>query len=255
MFRSPTNGLQKKVCVWCTSQTDSDDKKWGQARGGDGKGKVSNILQWRDDVHFPLSFFFFLAASIAGASHNSQDVEENVDDVGVEVEGSKDVLLWAQRQLLVAQEKLSVNGQKLQRRGVFFFNEFLQLHDNHLWIGKVYGSAETLFDFLWSGTGCTVGFLRASETYAGEEQRPQGGIDNVQDLVTDEDAEDGEEQQDDQAHKQHSPAGSEVILALQWERQGEAELPHVFKLENILMCLHRLLYFWLNDFFLIKTNH
>lgn len=61
-------------------------------------------------------FCFFLAASIAGASHNSQDVEENVDDVGVEVEGSEDVLLWAQRELLVAQEKLSVNGQKLQRR-------------------------------------------------------------------------------------------------------------------------------------------
>lgn len=58
----------------------------------------------------------FLAASIAGASHNSQDVEENVDDVGVEVEGSKDVLLWAQRELLVAQEKLSVNSQKLQRK-------------------------------------------------------------------------------------------------------------------------------------------
>lgn len=54
-----------------------------------------------------------------------------------------------------------------------------------------------------------------SETYAGEEQRTQGGIDNVQDPVTDEDAEDGEEQQDDQTHEQHAPAGSEVILALQ----------------------------------------
>lgn len=53
------------------------------------------------------------------------------------------------------------------------------------------------------------------ETYAGEEQCPQGGVDNVQDPVTDEDAEDGEEQQDDQAHKQHAPAGSEVVLALQ----------------------------------------
>lgn len=62
-----------------------------------------------------MPLFFFLAASIAGASHNSQDVEENVDDVGVEVEGGKDVLLWAQRELLVAQEKLSVDGQKLQR--------------------------------------------------------------------------------------------------------------------------------------------
>lgn len=53
------------------------------------------------------------------------------------------------------------------------------------------------------------------KTYAGEQQRPQGGIDNVQDPVTDEDAEDGEEQQDDQTHKEHAPAGSEVVLALQ----------------------------------------
>lgn len=36
----------------------------------------------------------------------------------------------------------------------------------------------------------------------------------MQDLVADEDAEDGEEQQDDQAHKQHAPTRSEVILAL-----------------------------------------
>lgn len=55
----------------------------------------------------------FPAASVAGASHNSQDVEENVDDVSVEVEGGKDVLLRAQRKLLVAQEELSVDGQKL----------------------------------------------------------------------------------------------------------------------------------------------
>lgn len=53
------------------------------------------------------------AASFTGASHNSQDVEENVDDVRVEVEGSKNVLLWTQSQLLVAQEKLSVHSQKL----------------------------------------------------------------------------------------------------------------------------------------------
>ncbi|TNN61429.1 hypothetical protein EYF80_028308 [Liparis tanakae] len=56
------------------------------------------------------------AALFTGASHKSQDVEENVDDVSVEVEGSKNVLLWTQRQLLVAQEKLSVHSQKLQRK-------------------------------------------------------------------------------------------------------------------------------------------
>lgn len=54
------------------------------------------------------------AASFAGAPHDSQDVQENVDDVSVEVKGSKNVLLWTQGQLLVAQEKLSVNSQKLQ---------------------------------------------------------------------------------------------------------------------------------------------
>lgn len=101
------------------------------------------------------------AASFAGAADNSQDVEENVDDISVEVEGSENVLLRTQRQFLVAQEKLSVHSQK-----------------------------------------------------AGEEQGPQRGIDDVQDLVANEEAEDGEEQQHDQAHKQHAPAGSEVILAL-----------------------------------------
>lgn len=54
-------------------------------------------------------------ASITGAPHNSQDVEEDVDDVGVEVKGSKNVLLWTQGQFLVAQEKLSVHSQKLHR--------------------------------------------------------------------------------------------------------------------------------------------
>lgn len=100
-------------------------------------------------------------ASFTGAPHNSEDVEENVDDVSVEVEGSKNVFLWTQSQFFVAQEELGIYGQE-----------------------------------------------------AGEEQGPQGGIDNVQDLVADEDAEDGEEQQDDEAHEEHAPAGSEVILAL-----------------------------------------
>lgn len=40
----------------------------------------------------------------------------------------------------------------------------------------------------------------------------------MQDPVTDEDAENGEEQQHNQAHEQHPPTGSEVILAL-WEKK------------------------------------
>lgn len=56
------------------------------------------------------------AALFAGTSHDGQDVQENVDDVSVEVEGGKNVLLWTQGQLLIAQKKLSVHGQKLQRR-------------------------------------------------------------------------------------------------------------------------------------------
>lgn len=51
-----------------------------------------------------------------GASHNRQDIDENLDDISVEVEGSKDVFFWAQRQVLVAQEKLGVNSQKLQQK-------------------------------------------------------------------------------------------------------------------------------------------
>lgn len=34
---------RNRLCVM--HEPDSGDKKWGQARGGDGKGKVSNILQ------------------------------------------------------------------------------------------------------------------------------------------------------------------------------------------------------------------
>lgn len=51
-----------------------------------------------------------------GASHNRQDVDENLDDVSVQVEGSKNVFLWTQGQVLVAQEKLGVNSQKLQMK-------------------------------------------------------------------------------------------------------------------------------------------
>lgn len=63
----------------------------------------------------PQAHIFIFFCSIAGASHNSQDVEENVDDVCVEVEGGEDVLLGAQRQLLVAQEKLGVHSQELRQ--------------------------------------------------------------------------------------------------------------------------------------------
>lgn len=56
------------------------------------------------------------AASFTGASYNSQDVKEYVDDVSVEVEGSENVFLGTQGQLLVSQEKLSVHSQKLQMR-------------------------------------------------------------------------------------------------------------------------------------------
>lgn len=63
----------------------------------------------------------------------------------------------------------------------------------------------------------SVPFLRTQrecETYAGEEQSAQWGINDVQDPMADEDAQDGEEQQHDQANKQHAPTGSEVIFAL-----------------------------------------
>lgn len=62
-----------------------------------------------------------------------------------------------------------------------------------------------------------------STTYTGEEQSPQRSVDDVQDLVTDKDAEDGEEEEHNEAHKQHPPAGSEVILALEEvEREGRS---------------------------------
>lgn len=52
------------------------------------------------------------APSIPGATHNGQDVKEDVDDVGVEVKSCIDILLWANGQLLVAQEKLGVHSQE-----------------------------------------------------------------------------------------------------------------------------------------------
>lgn len=73
-----------------------------------------------------------VAASFAGASHNSQDVEEDVDDVSVKVEGSKNVLLWTQGQLLVAQEKLSVNRQKLQKTNKDGISKVFYTKDIHI---------------------------------------------------------------------------------------------------------------------------
>lgn len=109
MFHIRLHSLCKEKNVCVLQEPDSDGKRWGQAKG---RGKRTGKWAERTSI-FPVS-----AASVAGTSHNSQDVEENVDDVGVEVEGGKDVLLRAQRQLLVAQEELSVNSQKLQRKKI-----------------------------------------------------------------------------------------------------------------------------------------
>lgn len=49
---------------------------------------------------FTFQFIFF--CSLPGAAHDGQEIDEDVDDVSVEVQRSKDVLLWAQCQLLVA---------------------------------------------------------------------------------------------------------------------------------------------------------
>lgn len=54
-----------------------------------------------------------------------------------------------------------------------------------------------------------------SATYTGEEQSPQGGVDDVHDLVANKYAEDGEKEEHDEAHEEHTSAGSEVILALE----------------------------------------
>lgn len=47
-------------------------------------------------------FFISISCSLPRAAHDGQEIDEDVDDVGVEVQSSKDVLLWAQCQLLVA---------------------------------------------------------------------------------------------------------------------------------------------------------
>lgn len=52
------------------------------------------------------------------------------------------------------------------------------------------------------------------ETYTGEDQCPQGAIDKAHYPVMKENAQEAEEQQDNQAHKQHAPTLCEVILGL-----------------------------------------
>lgn len=59
-------------------------------------------------------FLCACAASRAEFSNNPQDEKEDVYDVEVEVEDCKDVILWTQWQLLVAQEHLSVESQPLE---------------------------------------------------------------------------------------------------------------------------------------------
>lgn len=54
--------------------------------------------------------------SLLGFADDGQDVEEDVDDIGVEVEGGEDVFLRAERQLLVTQNHLRVHGQELRER-------------------------------------------------------------------------------------------------------------------------------------------
>lgn len=51
-----------------------------------------------------------------GTANDGQDVQEDVDNVRVEVEGRKDILLLADGQLLVPQDQLCVHRQELQQR-------------------------------------------------------------------------------------------------------------------------------------------
>lgn len=50
---------------------------------------------------------------LLGAANDGENVQEDVDDVRVEVQRSKHILLWAQGQLLVPQQQLSVHCQEL----------------------------------------------------------------------------------------------------------------------------------------------
>lgn len=91
------------------------------------KQHASNISQYREALISPCCSLQ-VADLFTGTSHNSQDVEEDVDDVSVKVEGSKNVLFRTEGQLLVAQEKLGVDSQKLQKTnkdGIRHFKRFI----------------------------------------------------------------------------------------------------------------------------------
>lgn len=80
---------------------------------------LAGLCEWQfNREETPSIFFLHLAASIAGVSNNPQDEEEDVQDVKVEMEDCKDVIIWTQWQLLVAQEHLSVDSQPLERKRV-----------------------------------------------------------------------------------------------------------------------------------------
>lgn len=49
-------------------------------------------------------------------SNDGKNVEEDVDDVSVECESSKDIFLWTQGQLLVAKQQLRIHCQELRHR-------------------------------------------------------------------------------------------------------------------------------------------
>lgn len=51
---------------------------------------------------------------ILGTANDGQDVQEDVDNVRVEVEGRKDIFLLADGELLVPQDQLGVHRQELQ---------------------------------------------------------------------------------------------------------------------------------------------
>lgn len=56
-------------------------------------------------------------------------------------------------------------------------------------------------------------------TYAGEDQRAQRRVDEVQNPAVQEDAQDPEEHHDDEADEQHAVTGREVIFGLRLDRK------------------------------------
>lgn len=86
--------------VWECNNTESN-QLWGV-------GGMVGIGGLREAMGGPL-----VGRSLLGAADDGQEVEEDVDDVSVEGEGSEDVFLGTQRQLLVPQHQLCVHGQEL----------------------------------------------------------------------------------------------------------------------------------------------